>query len=456
MNNRSLYEQLLNVALEFNLDKANKIFIAYSGGIDSHVLLQLCASTLCLKQKLVAVHVHHGLQLKADSWAIHCRKIAKELSVDFLLLKANASAKLGESPEEAARNSRYAALKPLIQFNDVLLIAQHREDQLETILLQLFRGSGLIGLAGIPKYADFGNGIMLRPLLGVPKRFIRDYAIEQQLVWVDDPSNKSNSFDRNFLRNAVIPLLKERWPSLDKTVARSANHCLNAQIEIESVVDGLYSNVYDELDGTLCAIKLNEFSFYYQCLIIRRWVRYFGLRMPSEALLSQMMEQLLSIKNSNEPLIVFQNHLFRRYRNKIYCLQADSVKKPQNLKWSTDVTSLNIGGGRFLSYVPANMGINYKQWKNAAVDVRYRNGGESIQLPGRLGRHSLKKLFQEAGVPPWERDNMPLIYMNDELVAIGDRWVSAAFWFEGDNNCIRFCMHKEIKASKVTVLNTIV
>ena len=141
------------------------IYIGYSGGVDSHVLLHLCASIAEFKDRIIAVYVHHGLQAEADFWARHCEQTANSLSIDFILLRVNAVASQGESPEEAARNARYAALKSLIGVNDVLLVAQHRDDQLETVLLQLFRGSGLRGLSGMPEIMPFGQGMMLRPLL---------------------------------------------------------------------------------------------------------------------------------------------------------------------------------------------------------------------------------------------------------------------------------------------------
>ena len=158
-----------------------KFYIAYSGGVDSHVLLHCCASIPLLKGKLAAVYVHHGLQAEAEVWAGHCEKTAKDLGVKFITLRVNAKAAPGESPEEAARNVRYVALKSLIDVGDALLLAQHREDQLETVLLQLFRGGGLPGLSGMPERQDFGLGVMLRPLLHTSKQAICDYADAHQL-----------------------------------------------------------------------------------------------------------------------------------------------------------------------------------------------------------------------------------------------------------------------------------
>ena len=249
------------------------VYIGYSGGVDSHVLLHLCASITELKNKITAVYVHHGLQAEAESWARHCKKTAESLGVNFVLLRVNAVAGQGESPEEAARNARYKALKSLIGVNDVLLVAQHRDDQLETVLLQLFRGSGLRGLSAMPERMAFGLGLMLRPLLNVSKAAINDYAQVHALSWVDDPSNLSNDYDRNFLRNAVLPLLKQRWPACDKTVARSARHCADAQLVVSEHAEALFRGLFTTADQTLCISQLKLGNNIQQALIIREWFR---------------------------------------------------------------------------------------------------------------------------------------------------------------------------------------
>ena len=187
---------------------ANQVFVAFSGGVDSHVLLHLCASSPALKNKLTAVYVHHGLQKQADQWAEHCVQIAKQLSVSFRMVPVDAKHMPGESPEETARIVRYQALQSLLDENDVLLLGQHREDQLETILLQLFRGAGLAGLAAMPEKKSFGKCLLLRPLLDISQQEIKAYAVEHKLDWIEDPSNLRNEFDRNYLRNSIIPLIK--------------------------------------------------------------------------------------------------------------------------------------------------------------------------------------------------------------------------------------------------------
>jgi len=440
-------------------DRRQRFYIGYSGGVDSHVLLHCCASITQIKSRITAVYIHHGLQSEADAWARHCEKTANDLELEFLALRVNAKSVPGESPEEAARNARYAALKSLMNADDVLLLAQHREDQLETVLLQLFRGSGLRGLSGMPECQAFGPGFMLRPLLNTPKQAISDYAQAHQLSWVEDPSNKSNDYDRNFLRNAVVPLLKQRWPALDKTVSRSAQHCADAQVLVDEVSDELFDAVFNPADKTLSISRLMEHHSHQQQLIIRHWFRHRGLKMPSQAKAGRILSEVVAATGHRDPVLSGQGYSIRRYRNKLYCLanlpgadlhlpeghqagRPDSNQTIQSAQqsrvWPMGQTSISITNNQTLAYKLSSKGILHEQWQAANVEVRFRQGGEKIRLPGRAGHHSLKNLFQEAGIPPWERDVMPLIYLDGQLAVVGDLWISAAFYSEKAQACISF------------------
>jgi tRNA(Ile)-lysidine synthase len=285
------------------ISSLNQIFIGYSGGIDSHVLLHICASLPELKSKITAVYIHHGLQKEADDWAIHCQKIALDLDVSFLDIRVNANANARESPEEAARNARYNAFKNLIAKNDVLLMAQHREDQLETVLLQLFRGSGLKGLAGMPEKMPFGAGQLYRPFLNISKAEINAYALENELIWIEDPSNQSLIYDRNFLRHEIIPKLKQRWQSLDKTVARTATHCAEAENLISNMAQSKFEMVLNAENETLNISKLLDFSEAEQRLILRQWFEFFDLRMPSQDFLQRILNEVIGAKIDRHPIL---------------------------------------------------------------------------------------------------------------------------------------------------------
>ncbi|MFZ2168797.1 MAG: tRNA lysidine(34) synthetase TilS [Methylococcaceae bacterium] len=412
------------------------IYIGYSGGVDSHVLLHLCAAITTLREKIIAVYVHHGLQADAESWAEHCKKTAQALGAGFKLLRVNAVAIPGESPEESARNARYSALKLLMDENDVLLIAQHREDQLETVLLQLFRGSGLPGLSGMPETMAFGRGMLMRPLLNVSKLAINDYAVAHGLNWVEDPSNQSNNYDRNFLRNAVIPLLKQRWPVCDKTVARSAKHCAAAQVVVSKTAEELFLSVFNPWDKTLRIGQLQSYDKAQQRFIIRQWFQRLDLKMPAQAFVDRLQVEVLSASEGSSPVLSGQGYCVRRYRDKLYCLKQAALELLQESVWPTGETSVKVSNKQMLSCELSSAGICREQWQNDIVTVRFRRGGEKIRLPGRKGHHALKKLFQEAGIPPWERESMPLVYLNDKLAAVGELWISAEFYSEKIEGCI--------------------
>ncbi|MDD2658983.1 MAG: tRNA lysidine(34) synthetase TilS [Methylococcales bacterium] len=424
-------------------NNSTHIYIGYSGGVDSHVLLHLCASITSFKDRITAVYVHHGLQVEAESWAGHCKKTAENLGVDFILLRVNAVASQGESPEEAARNARYAALKSLIGVNDVLLVAQHRDDQLETVLLQLFRGSGLRGLSAMPGRMSFGRGLMLRPLLNVSKSDIDDYARAHALNWVEDPSNLSHDYDRNFLRNAVLPLLKQRWPACDKTVARSARHCADAQVLISDHAEELFLRIFNIADKTLCISRLKSYNARQQSIVIRQWLQALNLKMPSLAFVEQLQSGMLSSREDGGPELSSQGYCVRRYRDKLYCLKQAAPETVQDRLWPSGQASIKVSEHQTLSCVSSSPGICLEQWRKAIIAVKARSGGEKIRLPGRKGHHALKNLFQEAAIPPWERDAIPLVYLDNRLAAVGDLWISADFYSEKAQGCINLSLQRE-------------
>ncbi len=405
----------------------NRIYIGYSGGVDSHVLLHACAAIPELKKKITAVYIHHGLQKEADDWAIHCQQISETLDVHFLIKHVNAVATQGESPEEAARNARYNAFESLIEANDVLLIAQHREDQLETVLLQLFRGSGLKGLAGMPEKMAFGKGWLLRPLLNVGKDIINNYAIQNQLQWIEDPSNQSNVYDRNFLRQEIIPQLKQRWSSLDKTVARTAKHCAEAQVLQCKMTKTAFETVFNSDDKTIAIPELLTYSLIEQRLILRQWFENLALRMPSQNFVQRILDEVVAARIDSSPILAGQGITIRRYRTKLYAV-THALTGFETCYWQQGKTTLTLSNQQVLTILPSECGISSELWNDAKIMVKMRQGGEKIVLPNRTGHHDLKKLFQEANIPPWQRDVMPLIYLNDELAVVGTLWIASKFY----------------------------
>ncbi|RLA25581.1 MAG: tRNA lysidine(34) synthetase TilS [Gammaproteobacteria bacterium] len=425
---------------------ANNIFVGYSGGIDSHVLLHLLSRVPELKSKIIAVYIHHGLQAEADAWAIHGQKTAQVLAVKFQIIHVNAQAKSGESPEAAARNARYQAFKKILSDNDLLLFAQHRDDQLETVLLQLFRGAGLKGLSGMPVMINFALGQLIRPLLDISRQQIECYAQQNTLQWIEDPSNQDRQFDRNYLRHEIIPLLEQRWPSLDKTVARTAQHCADAQALLSTSAKQKMQLLFDTEKQCLAITALLEHDQLTQQSIIREWLDYLGARMPTQKVLAAIMQDILLARIDANPVVVHDGYSVHRYRDELHLVPVGN--KPdlnQVLVWDSQHEFLDLPDNGVLQIKTAQQGIARHIWRQGVIQIKYRQGGEKMTLPKRSGQHSLKKLYQEAGIAPWQRDVLPLIYIDGKLAAIANTWVSAEF-YRHNETCIQLIWQRNTDA----------
>jgi tRNA(Ile)-lysidine synthase len=409
---------------------APRFWVAYSGGLDSHVLLHLCARLRgSAGLDFRAVHVHHGLQTQADAWSEHCAKVCEQLGLPHLGLKIDARAKPGESPEEAARRARYAAIKAQMAAGDILLTAQHRDDQAETLLLQLLRGAGLAGLAAMPERAPLEPGFLLRPLLGFSRAELKAYALEQRLDWIEDPSNQDGAYDRNFLRNDIIPRLEQRWPGLKKALARSAGHCAEAQRQLGDLAADLCRAALNPDGRSLSVARLRGFKEADRRLVLREWMRAQGFRMPSQAVVERILQEALPARQDKTPKVAWREGEVRRYRDGLHLLPPlPAFDASVALDWDGLAPLRLPGGNGTLSATPgAASGIALEHWRAGLTRVGYRQGGERCRLPGRAGTHELKKLFQEKGVPPWLRERAPLVFIGGELAAVADWWVCEPF-----------------------------
>ncbi|TAN48449.1 MAG: tRNA lysidine(34) synthetase TilS [Methylococcaceae bacterium] len=416
---------------------AQRYWIGYSGGLDSHVLLHQCAGLnrnpahpeFCGKQRFTAVHVHHGLQAAADEWATHCAAVCAELDLPFRLIHVDAQALPGQSPEEAARNARYRAFAELLAEGDVLLTAQHADDQAETVLLQLLRGSGLAGLAAMPEAMPFGKGRLLRPLLAWNRTALQDYARIHRLSWQEDPSNQQTAFDRNFIRHQILPLLTQRWPGVAVALSRTARHCAEAQGQLERwAEDLLHEAAAGEADGTLSVAALRRRQAPEQRLVLRHWLKQAGFRAPSTVVLQRVIHEALAAAQDRSPCVAWREGEIRRYRDRLYALPPLPALDAQEVfDWNGDEPLLLPGNGVLTAVAQPGPGIKPELWRGAK-QVRYRQGGERCRLPRRQGNHLLKKLFQEdARLPPWVRERVPLLYIDGQLAAVGDLWICEPF-----------------------------
>ncbi len=413
-------ESLFNTVRDFCLKQpcANTIWLAYSGGLDSHVLLHVLAEVRNNHPfNLHAVYIDHGVQPAASQWAVHCKTICRELAIDFSVhTLSNKSPTQNNSLEDWLRTERYAVFANLMQPNDVLLTAHHQNDQAETVLLQLLRGAGPKGLAAMPRLKSFAAGWHGRPLLDVTRAELQDYAVQHQLQWVEDESNVDTRFARNFLRHEVLPLLSQRWPTVTNTLARTAAHCAEAQALVEFFTEADLQAVQGSVANTLSVKKLLALSVMRQRQALRAWLMALQFPLPSAVKLQQILDTVLTAGDDKMPVHGWQHVELRRYRDNLIAMPCLSLHDatcvvPWNFSASLCVPS--IGTLQAMQTVGAGLRKELDD-----VTVRFRSGGEIVKLPGRQCHHELKKLWQQWGVPPWLRDRIPLIYVREKLAAV--------------------------------------
>lgn len=408
---------------------AARFCVAFSGGVDSTALLH---ATSVLRNDwphmaLRAVHVNHHLQRQAGDWVSHCREFAARFSIPLQILDVAVRPARGESTEAAARAIRYAALSQLLMPGEHLVTAHHRDDQLETILLQLIRGAGVAGLSGMPDSAVIARGILLRPLLGVDRADLAAYCRSAELPWVDDNSNDDLRFDRNFMRQRVLPVLRGRWQGMADSVTRSALHLAEAQALLD---ERAQEDLVLARDGANLRISaLRALAPARVRNLLRFWIDRANYPVPSSRVLDQVLVQMLSARTDAMPLIESGQVQLRRYRDGLYLCRPPPEPPRQALDWAwreDDELELPEGFGR-LRLRPARPGEAGMRISPAVVQVRWNHDTHLIKLSARGSRRTLRNLFQEHGVVPWMRRCLPQVFVGDLLAAIADLWIDAEF-----------------------------
>lgn len=394
--------------------KNTHYWVAFSGGLDSHVLLALCASLrLTHAIHLKAIHVNHKWHPDASLWEAHCQNVCKSLDVPLMVQSITLPSD-GKNFEEEARNKRYQIFSDLLLPQDVLLTAHHQDDQAETVLLQLTRGSGLKGLSAMPFIKKFSKGFHARPLLASPRSELKNYAVEHGLQWIEDDSNFNDQFSRNYIRHHLMPRFEARWPSFAATISRTAAHCAEAEALLREFAEIQLKELSGFAAETLSIQKILFFSVPNQKLILRTWMQSRGVLLPNEKKLQSILNNVLHAARDARACVIFGNAMVKRYQDDLYLLSV--IEKPftEPLVWDLKkpLVLKNIG----TLYAELNQGPGLLT-SIENVSVRFRKGGEKIKLPGGK-RHQLKKLFQSWQVPPWERNQVPLIYLKERLIAV--------------------------------------
>jgi len=413
-------------ALENACNKPARYVIALSGGLDSTVLANALADTRERHGKaLLAVHVDHGLHPDSGAWTGHCRQLARALGIEFVA-ESVAVERDGRGLEGAARAARYAALARHVRAGDWLLSAHHRDDQAETLLLNLMRGSGPAGLAGIGGLYRFAAGWLARPLIDVSREALAAYAAQRGIAWLDDPSNRDQRFDRNYLRHEIVPRLERRWPGAGARLARSARLASEAAELLEQLADLDLASLGERPDRIDVA-GLAALAPARQRNVLRRAIRRAGLPPPPTAQLDAVLDTVVPAKHDARPLVSWHGAEIRRYRGMLYVLPAADTSTPpwDGRRLGTEPCDLGPGMGRLVLSADAPEGL-CDAVVARGLRVRCRRGGEKIRPAGQAHTRKLKKLLQDAGVTPWMRERVPLVYADDgQLVAIADFWIAA-------------------------------
>lgn len=402
----------------------SKYVVAFSGGLDSTVLLHIMHE---LNLPMCAVHINHHLQQESDAWEQHCKHISGLWKIPFTAKHVQINKIPQKSLEESARDARYKILFELIGTQNCLVTAHHKNDLAETLLLQLLRGAGPAGLAAMSIEQNLLAGKHLRPLLEYTRTELLEYAKQHSLNWVEDLSNDLLNFDRNYLRKEIMPRLVERWPGALQTLSRVADlqadaiSCLRelASLDLQSAKTKKSQILNVKALQNLSRARLNN--------ALRGWIQDHEMRTPNKKLLDHIVKDIV-IKEDVEssPVQTWEEGEVRRYRDQIYLMKPLSSHDPsQEYQWRIDrplhIESLN----RTLRPTDLDRhGVVLPEGTQELI-VRFRSGGERLKPFGKKHHRSLKNLFQEADVPPWERDRIPLLYCEDQLISVLGYWNAA-------------------------------
>ncbi|WP_060982521.1 tRNA lysidine(34) synthetase TilS [Vibrio splendidus] len=409
--------------------KPCRLVVAFSGGVDSRVLLELAAQYAKSHHiECCAVHVHHGLSINADHWAEQCQTWCDALSVSLFIERVSLDISRGESVEKLARDARYQAFKKHIRQGDVLVTGQHIDDQVETFLLALKRGSGPKGLSSMAKVMPFANAYIVRPLLSVTRTDIEGAARDMALTWVEDESNQDVRFDRNFIRHQVTPALTERWPSFRESVSRSAQLCAEQELLLDELLE---SHLQQALGGnqnqSLSIEALYQHSDLLRARLLRMWLNHCNQPMPSQKQLKLIWDEVACAQADANPKLVLNEVEVRRFNHQLYV-----VKETKDLSsWQSNISmgdSLVLPDGLGELYfnaaatdnLPSNSYVqSFSLPKvNGTLRVILNPEGLSAHPVGRGHSRKLKKLFQEYQVPSWLRRRTPILMDGDRVIAV--------------------------------------
>ncbi|TAL61806.1 MAG: tRNA lysidine(34) synthetase TilS [Legionella sp.] len=414
-------KSLLGAEWIHRLNQYSQCIVGFSGGLDSTVLLHVLAAQPDLKNKLLAVHIHHGISPNALAWQTHCQRFCQELGIAFVADSVDFDR--SSNVEEHARQARYDVFASYLSNDKALLLGHHQDDQAETVLLQLFRGAGVDGLAAMNAESQLEKGVLLRPFLMHSRKELENYAEVYHLTWIEDESNQELNYSRNYLRQRIIPLLVEKWPGVVGNLARTATHCQQAKINLEELAlldcpQLLSANSILSLDA------LNNLPVERLQNVLRVWLRKNQIQSPSTVILERIVHEVIQAKDDAMPLVAWNEVQVRRYQQQLYLDRKELIQYPSGLYWPNFPNPLTMMMPYQLVARKTQQGLKIPS--SSVLQIRFRQGGETFVWRGQTKK--LKKLFQDWNIPTWLREQIPLLYVDDQLAAVIGYAVSDLFY----------------------------
>lgn len=406
---------------------ATGLVVALSGGADSAGLLIAAASLGDSFRgfKVRAVHVDHGLQSAAAAFRDACAALCAGLDIPLTVISVTVQTAPGGSLEAAARDARYAAIEAELRCGECLLTAHHAEDQAETLLLQALRGAGLKGMASMPVCRSLGRGWHLRPLLGVPQAELLALDARAGSACVPDPMNEDLRFDRSYLRRQLWPLIESRWPGSAAALSRTARHAADAQELLDRAAAAHVGRLRD--GDALSVPGLRALDSRERVNVLRFWLSDSGMEPPSTARLTEALRQIFEARGDHMPQIVWGRCALRRYRQRVFLTDSQPPRLEGSQRWLVAQGSRVQLGPRLgsLCWIGQTGGLDAERLPQF-LTVRRRGGGESLRPGSDAKTQTLQHLCQSRGVLPWMRDALPLVFADDDLIAVGDLWLDAS------------------------------
>ena len=409
--------------------KFKRIGIALSGGLDSSVLLNIMANEPMLKDRITALHVNHNINTDADRWEEFCSEQSRKLGIPFQSLKLN---KTDNPSEDYLRSKRQEFFRQWGGDQDLIVTAHHLDDQVETILFRIFRGTGIKGIKGINQFSTIDGVNFFRPFLDIKKHDLKEYALKNNILWVEDDSNEESNFSRNKIRNLILPSIRETWSSIDKAMIKLSKDADKSKQILDEIAQDDYSSTFST-HGLIKLTRINALSKPRKENLIYYWlVNINGLK-ANFAQIDQIYTYLdrelvgpasfhfKTIEGESDVQIIINSKEIRIMKDD----HKTKLPKDLNLEWNLK-DNIKISSGELSVVESLGKGLSTRYLKEGAI-IRARVGGERCKPYGRKKSQKIKNLFQEYDIPDWKREQIPLIYINDKIAAVGDLWVCEDF-----------------------------